>query len=136
MPDAPRAQPAVRLVFQYDGDRVQLLSQIPVTMVVPNGDPEQAAPGVYVDSRSVDDRPLARVRAHGAMAPSAEVFPAQPTECLYHVERPRRGAFSVVVPASPEAHHVAVVKVARRTEAPDGGPATATDLAQFLLQRG
>jgi hypothetical protein len=126
-----KAQPAVRLVFQYDGDQVELLSQSPVTMVVPRTDPGQAAPGVYVDSRSADGAPLARVRAHKAMAASTEIFPSRPEHRLRHIARPQRGAFSVVVPMSEDADHVAVVGIA-----PGSVPAAAADLAQFPLHRG
>jgi hypothetical protein len=134
----------VRLVFQYDGRHVQLLSQSPVTMVVPHANPGQAAPGIYVDSRSVDDVPLARVRAYRAMAPSAEVFPARAGERPHHVARSQRGAFSVVVPVPQAADHVTLVRIAHGTAAPsdaaartltahDGAPAMATDLARFPL---
>ena len=130
MSEETREQPAVRLVFQYDGDQVQLLSQLPVTMVVPRADPGQIAPGIYVDSRSVDDVALARVRAHKAMAATTEIFSSRPDQRLRHIARPPRGAFSVVVPAPQDAHHVTVVRIA-----PDGVPA-ATDLAQFPLREG
>jgi hypothetical protein len=127
MSDGPKAQPAVRLVLQYDGDQVRLLSQIPVTMVVPRTDPGQTAPGVYVDSRSADDVPLARVRAYRAMVASTELFPAQASERLRHVERPQRGVFSVVLPAPPDADHLTVVRIAHG--------AMATDLARFAMDR-
>ena len=138
----------MRLVFRHVGDRIELLRQVPVTTVVPDAAPGQSAPGVYVDSRRADDTPIARVRAYKAMAGSAEVFPAHEGERLRHVAPPRQhNAFSVVVPAPPEADHVTVVQVARGTSAPKGvaaravtahddTPAMATDLAQFPLQRG
>jgi hypothetical protein len=126
-----KAQFAVRLVFQYDGDQVELLSQSPVTMVVPCTDTGQVAPGVYVDSRRADEAPLARVRAHKAMAASTEIFPSRPEHRLRHIARPPRGAFSVVVPMAQDADHVAVVRVA-----PGNASAMATDLARFPLRRG
>jgi hypothetical protein len=97
---------------------------------VPHADPGQIAPGVYVDSRSADDVPLARVRAHKAMAATTEIFPSRPDQRLRHIARPPRGAFSVVVPAPRDARHITVVRIA-----PDSAP-TATDLAQFPLRRG
>jgi hypothetical protein len=127
MSDEPKAQPAVRLVLQYDGEQLRLLSQVPVTMVVPHADPGQTAPGVYVDSRSASDVPLARVRTYRAMAASHEIFPAEASERLRHVERPQRGVFSVVLPAPPEADHVTVVRIAQG--------AMATDLARFAMDR-
>ena len=96
--------------------------------MVPHADPVQTTPGVYVDSRSASDVPLARVRTYRAMAASHEIFPAEVSERLRHVERPQRGVFSVVLPAPPEADHVTVVRIAHG--------ATTTDLARFAMKRG
>lgn len=147
MPDKT-PEPAMRLVFEYEGDQVRLVHQSPVTMVVAEAHPEQNAPGVYVDSRNAADAPLARVRAPAALSQSVEVFPASPDEPFHRVDQPRRGAFTVVVPAPPAADHVTVVQVAHGTAAPpagalatrsitapDGGAAMATDLARFPLVR-
>jgi|tagenome__1003787_1003787.scaffolds.fasta_scaffold20265558_2 hypothetical protein len=146
MPDRT-PEPAMRLVFEYDGDQVRLVHQSPVTMVVPDSHPEQNAPGVYVDSRDATNASLARVRAPEALSQSVEVFPSQPGEAIHRVDQPRSGAFTVVVPAPQEADHVTVVQVAHGTEPPtaglaslaiaghDGAPATATDLAHFPLTR-
>jgi hypothetical protein len=151
MPDKT-PEPAMRLVFEYDGDEVRLVSQTPVTMVVREAHPEQNAPGVYVDSRDAANLSLARVRAPAALTESAEVFPSGPEEQIHRVDRPRRGAFSVVVPAPAAADHVTVVQVAHgippapgdpaapgianlAIRAHDGEPAVATDLAQFALRR-
>lgn len=128
MPGEVKAQPAVRLVFEYDGNSVRLLSQIPVTMAVPDADPGQAIPGVYVDSRNADDVPLARVRVHGAMPTSREVFPEKAGERPHRIERQQRGAFSAVVPTPQDARHVTVVRLAV------GPAAAATDLASFALR--
>lgn len=146
MPDRT-PEPAMRLVFEYDGDQVRLVHQSAVTMVVPEADPEQNAPGVYVDSRTAENVSLARVPAPEALSQSVEVFPSQPGESIQRIDQPRRGAFTVVVPAPQEADHVTLVQVAHGTEPPtpglesvaiaahDGGPATATDLAHFPLIR-
>lgn len=153
MPNDPPSrapQPAIRLIFEYEGDQLNLVGQYPVTKVVHQSDPEQNSPGVYIDarSRSRGNVALARVRAPDEMATtSAEIFPVGPGERLYRVDVPARGAFSVVVPAPAEADHVAVVQVdtsgrtrrsrlrTRAVTTPDGAQATSTDIAEFPLTR-
>jgi len=146
----------MRLVFEYDGDGVRLVSQTPVTMAVPDADPRQNAPGIYVDSRTAANAPLARVRAPAALLQSAEVFPqpGRSDERIHRIDRPAAGAFSVVVPAPDAARTVAVVQIAhdvgrdfgtpppapigiarRGITANDGAAATEIDLAAFPLRR-
>ena len=144
-PQAPAA-PAMRLIFEYDGDEVRLVSQQPVDMVVTGADLAQVhAPGTFVDARDSANRTLARVHARGMSEGSAEVFPEQPGEPIVRVavERPR-GAFTVVVPAPQAAAHVAVVRVQPDAAAPAGARAAGasavpalqtTELASFPLQR-
>ena len=153
MPNDPPSrtpQRAMRLIFEYEGDQLNLVGQYPVTMVVHQWDPEQYSPGVYVEARSHSrgNASLARVRAPDELTTmSAEVFPAEPGGRIYRVDVPRRGAFTVVVPAPAEADHVAVVQVAtedmplpsriraRAVTTPDGVQATATDVAEFSLRK-
>ena len=147
-PQAPPA-PAMRLIFEYDGDVVRLISQQPVDMVVTGADLAQVhAPGTFVDARDSANRTLARVHARGMSDGSAEVFPEQPGGAIVRVavERPR-GAFTVVVPAPQAAAHVAVVRVAPAAAAPAGAragagaasraaaPLQSTELGSFPLQR-
>jgi hypothetical protein len=156
MPDKT-PEPAMRLIFEYDSEEVRLVHQAPVTMVIPEANPEQDAPGVYVDSRNAANASLARVRAPEALSQSVEVFPSpsRPDERIHRIDAPAVGAFSVVVPAPQEADHVTVVRVApadvspppaiagivnraiaaRRVSRQDGPPATVTDLAEFPLVR-
>lgn len=149
-------QAAMRLVFEYDGEGVRLVSQTPVTMVLTDTDPRQNTPGIYVDSRNAENAPLARVRAPGALLESAEVFPqpGRSDERIHRIDQPAAGAFSVVVPAPDAARNVAVVHIAhdvvrdfgvpapapvgiasRAITANDGAQATETDIAAFPLRR-
>jgi hypothetical protein len=143
--DSSHGPRSVRLIFEYDGDQVRLVSQRPVDMAITGSEiARSASPGVYVDSRDAAGRTLARVPAHSAFAHSQEVFPEQPGEPIVRVDVPRpRGAFTVVVPAPPDAEEVAVVRVApaqpgapapsSRGTSDLAGAVRSTDLATFKL---
>ena len=108
---APRS---VRLIFEYEGDRVRLVSQQPVDLPVTGFDLSQTDhPGYYVESRDKNGRALARVPARGAFTGSMEVFPEKPGEPITRVDVPQpKGAFTVVVPAPAATDHVAVMQIA------------------------
>lgn len=142
----PAPTRAVRLIFEYEGDAVRLVSQQQVDMAVTGFDLARAQhPGVYVDARDAAGRTLARVPAREAFAASAEVFPERPGEPIVRVDVAKpKGAFTVVVPAPQAAQQVAVVRVApakpgapippgAATSRVQGAP-EATDLATFPLQ--
>jgi hypothetical protein len=121
---------AVRLIFEYDGDDLRLISQQPVRMVISLIDiagEEQA--GYFVDTRNAAGRTLMRVPIHEALTTSVEVFPEDHGEPITRVDVAHpRGAFTVVVPASDEADHVTVVRVAERR-------AEVTELGTFPLTK-
>jgi hypothetical protein len=142
----PMSTLAIRLIFEYEGDQVRLISQQPVDVAVTGFDIARAQhPGYYIDTRDAAGRTLARVRARDAFSSSAEVFPEQPGEAITRVDVGQpRGAFTVVVPAPEGANHVTVVHVApaqpeaplpssRATSPLPGGPEV-TELADFPLR--
>lgn len=112
---APSTEPvrSVRLIFEYEDDRVRLVSQQPVEMVVIGVDQSQVdQPGYHVESRDANDKTLARVPARTAFQRSVEVFPERPGEPITRVDVDQpKGAFTVVVPAPDAAHHVTVVQI-------------------------
>jgi|SRR5215212_4026299 len=144
----PAPTPAVRLIFEYEGDRIRLVTQQPVDMVITGFDLAQVErPGYYVDARDAAGQTLARVPARNVLEASTEVFPERPGDPITRVDVAEpRGAFTIVVPVSDRADHVAVVRVsASRPEAPmPGSRATSpvpgspkvTDLASFPLELG
>jgi hypothetical protein len=148
MSDAEQPSPrrAMRLIFEYEGDEVRLVTQQPVETVVTGFDIAQVQrPGYYVDARDADGQTLARVPARNAFATSAEVFPEHPGEPITRVDVPEpRGAFTVVVPVPEGADHVAVARVSPgRPEAPRlgtlatspvPGDPEVTDVATFPLE--
>jgi hypothetical protein len=104
---------AVRLIFEYEGDQVRLVSQQPVDMVVSGIDiTQESRPGYYVDARSEANQTLARVLVHNAFDTSVEVFPERHDEPITRVDMViPQGAFTVVIPAPDRASHVTLTRI-------------------------
>jgi hypothetical protein len=119
---------AMRLIFEYEGDQVRLVSQMPVDLLITGFDLTRTQrAGYYVDTRDASGQTLARVPARNVFSTSTEVFPEQPGEAITRVELPvPRGAFTVVVPAPSGADSVSLVRLAPR--APDTAQPSATAL--------
>jgi hypothetical protein len=130
---------SVRLIFEYEGDRVRLVSQQPVDVAITGFDLSQVDhPGYYVESRDREGRSLVRVPARNAFVQSMEVFPERPGEPIIRTDVPQpRGAFTVVVPAPQATDHVTVMRIAPGAAAPGvrGAPAAPeiTDLVSFSV---
>ncbi|HMS82534.1 MAG TPA: hypothetical protein PKD12_02655 [Nitrospira sp.] len=137
---------AARLIFEYEGAQVRLVSQQLVDMVVTGFDIARAhQAGVYVDARDADGMTLTRVPARDAFATSTEIFPERAGDAIVRVDPAKvKGAFTVVIPVPQAANRVAVVRVAPaqpETQLPAGGATSrvvgapeATDLATFPLK--
>jgi hypothetical protein len=144
MPDNNNVQlqpaKAIRLIFEYDGEVVRLISQQPVEMAIADSDISGTEPSAhYVDIRDAAGKTLARVKARGAFGTSAEVFPERAGEPITRVDIPTpKGAFTVVLPIADNADHFTLVKVAPSVQAPGAGDLrvpqlVATDMASFPL---
>jgi hypothetical protein len=133
---APAPSGAIRLIFEYDGDRVRVVQQTPVdiepsSLLVAKGESE----GVFVEVRDAGDRTLARVPAPHALSPSLETFPERHDQPITRTDAPRAtGAFTVVVPVTPAADHVTIVRVAANPSDARGIELRATDLVSFPLK--
>ncbi|MGV1010283.1 MAG: hypothetical protein ACOYBY_17045 [Dermatophilaceae bacterium] len=131
----------IRLIFEYDGDTVTLVSQHSVDMAVPGFNvraPRQ--PGHYVEVRNAAGEALSSVPVRGAFTGSAEVFPENPAEPIVRVDVPRpHGAFDVVVSVPEEAERVALLRILPTSDSLARGAAPAAaqpeELATFPLDR-
>ena len=144
MPDNNNVQlqsgKAIRLIFEYEGEVVRLISQQPVEMAIADSDISGIEPSAhYVDIRDAAGKTLARVKARGAFGTSAEVFPERAGEPITRVDIPTpKGAFTVVLPIADNADHFTLVKVTPSVQAPGAGDLrvlqpVATDMASFPL---
>ena len=138
--ESARFQPrrAIRLIFEYEGEKVRLVRQQAVEMVVADADPATArTPGYYLDARDATERTLARVAARGAFGRSAEVFPERHEEPIQRIDVPQeRGAFTVTLPALEAADHVTMVRIvdaADRGAGVERAQLRVVDLARFPL---
>lgn len=131
---APDAQdpvtPAMRLIFEYDGDQVQLVKQQLVDVAITGHELARTRQaGYYVDTRNAAGEALARVHLHDAFASSVEVFPEQMGKPIERVDVPsRKGAFTVVVPVPEGTDHVAIVQLQLTAAAPAGAAARTEQL--------
>jgi hypothetical protein len=149
-PSQPARPSAVRLIFEYEGDEVRLVSQQRVDVAVPGVDLALAPvppPGHYVEARSTANEPLSRVPVREALSGSTEVFPEEPGEPITRVDVAEpRGAFTVVLPAPEAAEVVAVVRVTQRrpdaprvaagATSPVPGESEIIELSSFPLEAG
>ncbi len=84
---------AVRLIFEYDGDTVRLVSQTPVDVDIPRSAPTEEPADHFVESRSVAGTVLARVPVRGAFSRVRRSSP-RTTRSRSPASTPRRGARS------------------------------------------
>jgi hypothetical protein len=112
----PSAQvSATRLIFEYDGDNVRLVTQQPVEVAAATLNlTSTEEPGYFVDVRDAANRTLARVAARHAFSTSVEVFPERHDEPITRTDVPQpKGAFTVLVPTPDGTDHATIVNVAQ-----------------------
>jgi hypothetical protein len=128
---------AVRLVFSFDGDHVNLVSQQPVEMTLPPSDPVEGTEGhkgFWYELRDAQDRPLYRKAMHQPMGEDVEVFSNDPQQ--HSVTRQtvpnRKGVFVVLVPDTENGHAVTLSSSPRRLQL---AHQPATVIARFALKK-
>ena len=109
MTDAPPGEDerALRLIFTFRGEHVELLEAQRVAMFIPVAHPpEDPGPrsGFWVELRDHSGAPVFLEVMHHPMASDWEVFPADPAgEIVRQPVQERSGAFTVVVPEREDA---------------------------------
>ena len=127
---------AVRMILQYEGRQLRLLSRERIDMLAPPSDPlegHEGYRGFWVEVRDPDGRTLHRRVMPDPMEPAVEVFSDQPGASLHQVPVSKpQGIFAVLVHDLEHADHLAIVS----SPVDEGGQRTtlaATELARFPL---
>ena len=130
---APESRGAIRLIFEYEGEEVRLLSRQRVDMLPPPTDPQvvDQVLGFWVEVRDPRNRVLHRQVMQDPVRGDVEAFSDDPDSSVMRIPISEpRGSFAVVVPALEEADHLAFM-----SSAPVEGAAlgAAAELARFSL---
>jgi hypothetical protein len=103
----------IRLIFAHSADGVTLISRQRVDMTLPAQDPpvDDALPHAFVaEVRGSDDRVLHRTAIANPLESHREVFSEEPGRSISRVPVAQpEGAFTVIVPDTPEADHLALL---------------------------
>ena len=128
MTDVPVTR-SVRLIFEFAAGGVRLLEQHPVNVTVGLFRDQEA--GDHVEVRDREGRTVSRVPVRAGLGSNVETFPQDP---YIGSDAPRvlPNIVTVVVPVSPDADHVAVVRDTR-TAASSPGTAHVEVLGTFRL---
>jgi hypothetical protein len=134
--DGKKTMPATRLIFEYDGERVRLVQQMPVDISADTlSTAEKDSIGVFVEVRDAANRTLARVPAPEAMSTSIEAFPERHDQPITRsdVARPT-GAFTVVVPMMAATDHITIVRTTPASDNTRATGPTSVDLVSLPLK--
>jgi hypothetical protein len=103
----------IRLIFGYSADGVTLISRQRVEMTLPAQDPasHDALPHAFIaEVRGSDDRVLHRAAIANPSESHREVFSEEAGRSISRVPVAQpNGAFTVIVPDTPEADHLALL---------------------------
>ena len=126
---------AIRLIFEYDGDEIRLISRQHVDMLVPPTDAlegYEGQQGFWTEVRDTDGNILHRQILHDPIRRDAEVFSDDPAQSITRVpvERPA-GVFVVLVPDLDATDHVALMN---SPPGPPGLRAAATESLRVPLR--
>lgn len=106
----------IRFLFEYEGDNVRLLSTRRINKLAPTSDPlegYEGQQGFWAEVRSADGSTLYRQVMPDPMRRDVEVFSDDPEQSINRVpvDQPT-GVFTVVVPETEGAEHLALVRSA------------------------
>lgn len=134
---------AVRLIFEYEGDQIRLISQQDVDLFSPASDPKSAAvheSGFWLELRDANLRVLHRQVTHDPIITHPEVFSDQPGKSIVRSPTPiRKGAFTVLIPRIAASDHLALIRMdtKARSQARAALPAVGPvgEIARFTLKK-
>jgi hypothetical protein len=126
---------AVRLTFEYDGDKVRLVRRTPLDKVPPPSDPTEGyegQSGSWLELRDARGRVIHRQVLHHPIKHDVEVFSGDPGHpFVRHMLDKPTGDFDVIVPEY-EAPHSAVLFHSTHERGIPSGPSQ--EFARFTLR--
>ena len=134
------ASGAVRLIFEYEGDEIRLVSQQDVDVIPPAGQattPAEDQTGFWMEVRDPKLQVLHRQVMSDPVMTNPEVFSNEPGKTIARSETPiSKGAFTVLVPRIPDSDHLAFVRMnpEARAKAASRLRAPAGEIARFSLK--
>ncbi|MGA9771846.1 MAG: hypothetical protein WBV94_22640 [Blastocatellia bacterium] len=134
------ASGSVRLIFEYEGDAIRLVSQQDVDVTPPPGHPTTAAEdqmGFWMEVRDPKLQVLHRQVMSDPVMTNPEVFSNEPGKTITRSEKTiPKGAFTVLVPRIPDSDHLAFVRMDPGVRAESAGKlrAPAGEIARFSLK--
>ena len=138
LPTAAKPRKAVRLIFSYDGNDVQLVSQQPVEMVLPASDPvsgHEGQKGFWAELKDQKNQTLFRRVMHNPMSGDVESFSNDPTQTVTrHPVPSSKGVFVVLVPDTEEGHAITLSSSTGEGQAMLAMK-PATEIARFELKK-
>jgi len=141
---ATESPKALRLTFSFDGDKVKLVSQQTVEMVVPASDPVKGfskQKGFWAELKNEQNKTLYRRVMHNPTRNDAEVFSGGPDQNISRAPAPKRkGVFVVVVPDTEKGDAVTLSRSSPPTTGPKRGLLSlatkpATEFLRFKLKK-
>ena len=135
--EASSGPPAVRMIFEYEGDAVRLVSQQSVNVAVTGFDlAGEHRPGHYVEVRGPADETLSRVRLPEAMTACARTSRWSRAHRSSGSSCPRRRARSRWSYRRRRTRHVSLVRVVAPARRPAGPDARRTARERGTAARG
>jgi len=136
-PSIPATRHALRLTFQFDGDKVELINTERLEKLVPPmiGDPPEEGrhTGEWLQVRDGDDRPLFTRLLNDPLRTRVEVHDPEEGPRII-VGPPGRGTFDVLVPDLPEAAHAVLFASPALGKGRERGLRPAESLGRFDLR--
>ena len=127
---------AVRLIFEYEGDRISLVSTQTVEMIVPPSDPYpvmKQESGFWYELKDGDDKTLYRRVVHNPIRRTVELRSDDPDRPFTRQEvKIPLGTFVLLVPDLREARNVALLSSPPGREMVE----SAQEIARFKLKKG
>jgi len=138
MTSPQQAKRTLRLIFEYEGNTVRLVSQQRVSMIPPPStsilDPQEGQTGFWYELRDNQDLSVYSRVVANPIPLECEVFSDDPNESIRRQEiEVAQGTFVLLAPDIPEAASVVLFSPPLQLTERAGGT---TELARFDLTRG